>query len=167
MTPMHRSGVLAVGLVALLSTTAAAQDVISGTAAAIDGNTLIVEGETVRLMGIDAAEADQTCKEWHDSVQADYPCGAHATAFLQSLVAGREVGCVERRREGDGTVVGVCYAAGLDLAEAVAAAGWGVAVRAETTRYVNPSDAARLAQRGLWTGTFDEPAQWRAKSGGG
>jgi endonuclease YncB( thermonuclease family) len=145
---------------------ALAQDAtVAGAAAAIDGDTLIVDGTTARLMGIDAAEAEQTCSEWHGNIQREYPCGAQATAFLQSLVAGREVSCVARGTAPEDAILGVCYAAGIDLAEAIANAGWGVALRDQSVRYVAASDAARLAQRGLWAGKFDEPAAWRASRG--
>ena len=144
----------------------AQDDTVAGAAAAVDGDTLIVDGATVRLMGVDAAEVEQTCSEWHGNVQRDYPCGAQAAAFLQSLVAGRAVSCVSRGTAAEDAVLGVCYAAGIDLAEAIANAGWGVPLRDQSVRYVAASDAARLAQRGLWAGKFDEPAAWRASHGG-
>lgn len=160
--------VLAAALAFAVAAAVQAQDgAIAGSAAAIDGDTLVVDGVTVRLMGIDAAEADQTCEEWHGSIQRAYPCGAHAAAYLESLVAGREVSCVVRGAVEEETILAVCYAAGADLANAIAGAGWGIPVREESVRYVAASDAARLAQLGLWAGKFDEPAAWRARPGGG
>lgn len=116
-------------------------------------------------MGIDAAKAEQTCSKWHGYIQRDYPCGAQAAAFLQSLVAGRDVSCVARGTVPEDAILGVCYAAGIDPAEAIASAGWGGPLRDQSVRYVAASDAAHLAQRGLWAGKFDEPAAWRARHG--
>jgi endonuclease YncB( thermonuclease family) len=49
-------------LAAVLSATAiSAQADVVGTARVIDGYTIVIDGEHVRLRGIDAPETDQTC----------------------------------------------------------------------------------------------------------
>ncbi|TVS00653.1 MAG: thermonuclease family protein [Rhodospirillales bacterium] len=60
----------------------------------IDGDTLEVGGETIRLWGIDAPEGGQTCRRAGTS----YDCGAEALAALSRLVSGRSVRCEARYR---------------------------------------------------------------------
>jgi endonuclease YncB( thermonuclease family) len=76
---------LLLALLLLVSTTAAAAQ----TARAIDGDSLEVAGEQIRLIGIDAPEGRQLCqrdgREWR--------CGDAATAALGELVVGYEVRC--------------------------------------------------------------------------
>lgn len=149
---------LAVVTILLAPPATVAQEAIAGFAAAIDGDSLVVEDREVRLFGIDAAEADQECQEWQGSRQVSYPCGAMATALLESLVSDRQVHCVARGPAEAEVVIAICFAAGTDLAEAMAWSGWAVADRAVTPRYVAASENARRDQRGMWGGTFDEPS---------
>ena len=63
--------------------------VVSGTATAIDGDSLSVSGVTIRLFGIDAPEGKQTC----DRNGQAWPCGEAAAGQLRSLVEGQTVTC--------------------------------------------------------------------------
>ena len=58
---------------------------------AINGETLLLRGTEVKLFGMDAVEADQTCQ---DAQGADYPCGRLATHALQALLLQRPVVCL-------------------------------------------------------------------------
>lgn len=62
---------------------------ITSGAVVLDGDTLRAADETVRLIGIDAPEKEQTCE--HDG--RAWPCGQQATAVLRARVAGRDVDC--------------------------------------------------------------------------
>ncbi len=58
---------------------------ISGPARVVDGDTLEVAGERIRLYGIDAPEKDQTC-----SIDARaWACGIAAWGALVQITAGR------------------------------------------------------------------------------
>jgi endonuclease YncB( thermonuclease family) len=59
------------------------------TARVIDGDSLEVAGEDIRLIGIDAPEGRQLCQR--DGLE--WACGDDATAALRELVAGAEVRC--------------------------------------------------------------------------
>lgn len=63
-----------------------------GEARVIDGGTLEVGAETIRLWGIDAREGGQTCVR----TGTTYDCGAEALAALSRLVSGR----VQSARDG-------------------------------------------------------------------
>ncbi len=61
----------------------------------IDGDTIEIAGQRIRLHGIDAPESDQTCvaenKRW--------PCGRNATLALSGLISTNWVACQERDKD--------------------------------------------------------------------
>ena len=65
----------------------AAQVVLAGMAAVVDGDTLHVGGQRVRLFGIDAPELSQTC----DAGNSKVACGQLAARWLRSRVQGRTI----------------------------------------------------------------------------
>ncbi len=160
---MFRSihSVLLTFLVLFAALPAGAQETVDGKAAVIDARTIELGGERWRFHGVDAPDRDQTCGEWVRSRMQDYPCGEAARAFLASLVAGREVFCVELARDDAGGLLGICFADGRDMARVLVLAGWAIADTARSSRYAGDQEVAKAAGRGLWVGAFDEPAKWR------
>ena len=55
--------------------------IIVGHARVVDGDTLAIGDQRVRLFGIDALEASQTCQ---DRAGRAYTCGGRATAYLRN-----------------------------------------------------------------------------------
>lgn len=141
----------------LLTTPAMAQDV-SGPARAADGDSLGLSGISVRLFGVDAPELAQTCERGG----ASWPCGSEAAAKLAGLVAGTSVQCEQKDIDDYGRIVATCRAGNIDLGGAMIDAGLAVALPHFTDRYVGAEARAREARRGLWSGTFQMPADYRA-----
>lgn len=131
---------------------------LAGHPQVIDGDTLRLGTQRVRLTGIDAPELDQTCT---DAMGAQYACGTQAKAVLAGLVGGGEVSCVRSGRDRYGRTLATCTSAGRDLAEAMAEAGWAVA----EADHALAALSARAAGRGIWQGRFEDPAQWRRDHG--
>lgn len=131
---------------------------ISGLARVIDGDTLDVGDVRVRLHGVDAPEAKQSCER--DGV--DWLCGAASAAKLRALVDDQEVTCFQTDRDRYGRVVGVCSAGNIELGAAMVLSGLALAYRQYGQEYVIHESAARGAGRGLWAGTFVAPWDWRS-----
>jgi endonuclease YncB( thermonuclease family) len=132
---------------------------IAGPPRVIDGRTLEVAGQRIRLSGIDAPDLDQVCE--HGGRQ--YRCGSVARAALWDLIAGLDVSCTP---EGDGpgpggSILAICTAGGRSLNESMVRAGWALADRRATDRYGAAEAEAKNARRGLWKGTFEPPWEWR------
>lgn len=101
---MHITAVLAATILALqLTFTGPAAAQVSGRAVPIDGDTIAIAGEHVRLHGIGAPESDQECT---DATGAVYLCGERATRALRALIDGQTVSCQQTDTDRYGRIVG-------------------------------------------------------------
>ena len=127
---------------------------------AIDGDTLVLEGVTVRLQGIDTPEASQSCR---NAKARPYRCGAVSTAALRLMLASGDVRCdLEPNPDRYGRRIGTCTAAdGTDINRWMVRQGFAVAYRKYSKRYVMAEQAARKAKVGIWQGAFVLPWEWR------
>jgi endonuclease YncB( thermonuclease family) len=127
-----------------------------------DGDTMRLGDDEVRLDGIDAPEYRQRCT---DAAGRDWPCGEAARMALATLIAGRTITCEEHARDGFGRMVATCRDEdGRDLAAAIAEQGFAISEgRFGNGRYAAEVTGARVAQRGIWAGQFEPPADWRAR----
>ena len=115
-------------------------------------------GTRVRLFGIDAPEARQTCER----EGARWDCGEDAVQHLRSLVSGLEIECRQQDKDRYGRIVATCYAAGRDLARSMVNSGLATALPQFSEAYVFDETYARQAKIGLWNSSFQHPADWRA-----
>ncbi len=142
----------------LLSTAVAPAVAVTGQAVVVDGDTMDVAGERIRLWGIDAPESRQTCLREREP----YACGQMATDHLRSLLGQREVDCTPRAKDRYGRTVAVCRFEGIDLGAAMVKDGWALAFVRYSRDYVGEENEARQARRGMWSGAFALPWEWRA-----
>jgi endonuclease YncB( thermonuclease family) len=113
----------------------------------------------VRLFGIDAPEAKQTCR---DSSNARFLCGQVATTALREMVGKRQVTCEPRDVDRYQRIVAVCKVDGTDLGGWMVRHGFAVAYRQYGGATYDDEEAeARQAKRGLWAGTFTPPDEFR------
>lgn len=129
----------------------------SGAARAIDGDSLVVGGVEVRLHGIDAPEFDQSCSR----AGTTWACGRASADQMTKLIAGQHVICTAVGQDQHGRTLGQCKAGNTDLNRMMVAGGYALAYRRYSTAYVSAEDSARLAKRGIWSGTFEQPGEVR------
>jgi endonuclease YncB( thermonuclease family) len=127
---------------------------IVGESRVVDGDTLDVGGRRIRLVGIDAPERTQQCR---DAAGQSSPCGELARKLLTDLVGRGEVTCLPIELDRYSRVIASCEHAGADLGEVMVTAGHAVS----DGRYGDAEYDARAATRGIWAGTFELPADWR------
>jgi endonuclease YncB( thermonuclease family) len=112
-------------LVGCAAAPVAAQD-ITGSACVIDGDTVEVAGQRIRLHGIDAPESKQRCRAGRSEIE----CGKEATKVLRSIIARESVTCEGRDVDRYGRIVAVCRNSdGEDINAAMVAQGWALAYR--------------------------------------
>jgi endonuclease YncB( thermonuclease family) len=131
----------------------------SGTLRVIDGDTFDVGGVTVRLFGVDAPEAGQTCTT---DAGAPWPCGEWSTSGVIALFDGTSVTCDTVDTDQYGRTVARCFASGKDIAETIVTQGLALAYRDYSWDYDLAEKSAQVAGVGLWSGSFQTPADWRA-----
>ncbi|SHM83595.1 thermonuclease family protein [Bradyrhizobium lablabi] len=156
---MHNQRSLAHFLWRAIFVAATAAD-LTGQATVIDGDTIEIHGQRVRLWGIDAPESDQLCRN-DDSEQ--YRCGQKAANDLDTFIAHRPVECVEVDRDRYRRAVAVCAVAGVDLAEWLVKNGLALDwPQYSKGAYAAVHDKAEQLDRGMWGGSFVEPWRYRA-----
>lgn len=123
--------------------------VLSGRATVIDGDTLEIAGERVRLEGIDAPEMAQTCgRKWF----GQWGCGRAAANTLKSLVGTRRIDCQSAGRDKYGRMLGWCSVDGRDINREMVREGMAWAFVKYSRRYEAVEAEARTAKAGIWQG---------------
>ena len=133
--------------------------IVEGPARIIDGDTIDISGQRIRLNGIDAPESRQTCIA--DGVT--WPCGQHATAALTEFIGGAPVSCQEQGTDRYGRMIGKCSVQGEGIEAWMVESGWALAYRRYSLEYVDEEEEAQDARVGLWRGEFVPP--WELEEG--
>jgi hypothetical protein len=124
----------------------------------VDGDTLKLSGQTVRLYGIDAPEQGQHCGGANAPVWA---CGAWTTAEVKARYDGRMMLCQIDGQDRYGRSLGRCQVDGDDLGAALVSAGLAFAYRAYSDAYVAAEDSARARRAGLHAAQVQSPEVFR------
>ena len=129
----------------------------------VDGDTLEIRGERVRLWGIDAVESAQTCL---DEVGRPWPCGRRAAFALADFIGQRTVACQVRERDRYGRAVAVCHVGGAEVNRWLVAEGWALAyLQHGGSVYLEAQRQAERARKGVWRGSFQPPWEYRRSPG--
>jgi endonuclease YncB( thermonuclease family) len=131
----------------------------SAAPAVIDGDSLRAGDLDIRLLGIEAPELRQTCR---DAQGRGWPCGQAAKARLAALVSRGEIACAVHGYDRYRRALAICSAGDIaDLGETLVREGHAIYSGGVTSRYTAAEAQARTEQRGIWRGPFERPLQWR------
>lgn len=132
--------------------------VLSGLVTVVDGDTLDLNGQRIRLHGVDAFERNQTC----GTGASAWPCGQVAAQTLARRLDGRAVTCEPLDTDRYGRTVARCRTGGEDVAAFLVDRGLAVAYRRYSDDYVAAESHARRAGIGVWRDpAFTSPEDWR------
>ena len=135
---------------------------ITGRASVIDGDTIEIHGERIRILDIDAPESDQLCFETRGIDPRHWYCGRVAAIKLADWIGARTVVCGTTRKDRYKRWLARCTVAGDDLGQWMADHGWVVPYRDCKCEIIrSAADRARAAQLGIWAGEFQMPWDWR------
>lgn len=139
-------GIFALAALMVSAAAFSAGDVISGNAQAVNAGTLEINGQRIRLHGIETPDIDFVC-DWSGKPVG---CGAIAKTALMDLITGTSVTCELTGARAQDTVVAVCQAQGFDIGANMVHTGWAFADRDLTDIYVAIEEKAKAGRRGMW-----------------
>ncbi len=146
---------------ALVPALPAGAETLTGRARVVDGDTLEIAGDTVRIFGIDAPEHGQVCQTADGS---DWDCGAWAGQELARRVRAQRLTCRGSERDRYRRLVATCSVEGADLAEGLVRDGVAFAYLKYSRRYLAQEKQAAVAGAGLWQGRAARPEDFRAEA---
>lgn len=132
--------------------------VLSGVPSVVDGDTIIIRSQKIRLFGIDAPESKQTCDKHGQSWQ----CGVDATARLKDLIQHNPVRCEIKDKDRYGRRVGICFVNDIEINAWMVRNGYAVAYRQYGgARYDQEEALAKQEGQGVWGSEFMLPEEFR------
>jgi len=119
-----------------------------------DGDSFVLNGQEIRLWGIDAPEYHQYCFQDEKSV----PCGKYARQRLENLMEGEAVSCERVNTDRYKRMVARCSVHGEDIGRLMVSSGFAF----DYTRYSHGAysaeqKTAKNERRGLWSMDFEFP----------
>lgn len=137
------------------------ENFIFGKAKIIDGDTIIIKGEKIRLFGIDAPEMKQIC---YNELDKPYLCGHESKKYLEKRIK-REIYCYYSGRDRYKRIIGDCYTKSkISVNGFMVSMGYAVAYKKYSKKYIKHEKDAKINKRGIWRGKFTIPEQWRRKN---
>ncbi|MGF1650227.1 MAG: thermonuclease family protein [Hyphomicrobiaceae bacterium] len=131
-----------------------------GIARVVDGDTIIVAGQRIRLEGIDAPELGQSCQT---TTGLEWDAGKAARRKLERLIGGRPVECQQLNTDRYGRAIAICKAGGTDLNARLVAEGYAWAFVKYSKRYVAEERLAKSERRGIWDASCPPAWEFRAR----
>jgi endonuclease YncB( thermonuclease family) len=125
----------------------------------IDGDTLEIHGERIRVLDIDAPESRQTCTAADGN---EWRCGQKAALALSDWIGAQTVTCETTKLDRYGRHLARCTVGGQDIATWLAENGLAVPYRDCKCEVVREAaDRAMNSKAGIWSGMFQMPWDWR------
>ena len=155
------AGLLISGLYAFSMLSRPQQDIIAGRAFVVDGDTIDVAGNRVRLQGIDAPERAQRCPA--RQVSRTWQAGKAARHLLIQLIDNKPVSCKSYGTDIHNRMLGICHAGDVELNAEMVRRGMAWAYRSYSGRYIADEDMARQHKAGVWRNSCQPPWEYRGR----
>jgi len=130
------------------------ESIFSGSARVTDGDSIRFGAESIRLLGLDAPEIEQTCIDPNGQI---WTCGQAARQRLEQLMAQGRIECRSQKRDRYDRSLAICTVNGLDVGSVLVSEGLAVSYY----DYQDQENEARSNKLGMWAGEFVTPRNWR------
>ena len=143
--------------------------IFEGIPRVIDGDSLEINGNKIRLFGIDAPEKKQNCKKSFLVISflnfhKKYECGLLATNKLKKLIDNKPVKCISESKDHYNRYLSICYLKNRDINSWLVKNGYAIAYKRYSKKYILEEQYAKKNKLGIWQGTFQKPEEWRKKN---
>ena len=143
--------------------------IISGIAKVVDGDTINIGKNKIRLFGIDAPEKKQQCqKPWLSifflTFNKDYKCGEISTNKLKIKINNKLVMCKSNNKDRYNRFIAECFKDKINVNKWMISNGYAVAYRKYSKKFISQENLAKKEKLGIWAGTFEMPWEWRKKN---
>jgi endonuclease YncB( thermonuclease family) len=122
----------------------------------VDGDSLEIKNQRIRLIGIDAPEYLQTCK---NSENKKYNCGRLSTNFLKKLIENKTVTCHPHSKDKYDRFLSTCYIDSTDINKEIVKNGHAILYLED--KYLQDQQHAKKHKLGIWNGDFIHPRLFR------
>ena len=133
---------------------------IIGKAEVIDGDTLHIDNNKIRLHAIDAPEKNQICllnsKKWF--------CGKQSTEELKNIINNQIVECLVNDIDRYNRYIAICSSNKINLNQWMVKNGWAIAYRYYSNDYIIEEKYAEDNELGIWKSEFIEPYAYRRQN---
>lgn len=135
----------------------------SGKVFVIDGDSIRVGKNEVRLFGIDAPEFKQNC---FNAQNEEYACGRASFDFLRKLAGGKFAECVYAQKDKYDRYLGKCLVDDVSINEEIIKNGMAVIYNfTESDKKIDALEAeAKEKKLGIWQGVFQLPKNYRKEN---
>ena len=133
---------------------------VYGDAKVVDGDTIHIGKNKIRLHGIDAPERDQKCIFNNE----DWECGNNSTLALIRMIGNQPVKCQINGVDRYNRSIAVCFSGKKNLNKMMVKNGWAIAYRYYSKDYIDEEFIAERKKLGIWKGKFEKPEEWRKKN---
>ena len=130
---------------------------ILGRAYVIDGDTIHIDNNKIRLHGIDAPEIKQKCFENGE----EWRCGLKSKIALENLISNQIVYCETINVDKYRRFIATCFVNNQNINQHMVVKGWAIAYRYYSKKYVKDEEKAKKNMLGIWIGKFQEPYLFR------
>ncbi len=137
------------------------QNLISGSAKIIDGDSISIDGNEIRLYGIDAPEISQKC---FDNDHNIYKCGIISKNHLAFLIGDNFVKCFYQKKDVYDRYLANCYIGKDNINYKMIESGMAIIYNPITNNdkmLHNLEDNAKRNKKGIWNGYFMIPKSYR------
>jgi len=129
---------------------------IFGKARVIDGDSIEINNNKIRLLGIDAFEKKQKCFRKDGS---SYKCGEDSAYALSEIISDQPVRCITKKKDRYKRWLATCYIGKLNINKNMVLSGYAFSYMSD--KYKPTEKKAKKIKTGAWSGKFTYPWEWR------
>ena len=123
----------------------------------VDGDTIVLNGEKIRFLGIDTPELKQTCMNGDQKIL----CGVSAKMLLVKKIGNKTPECIREGKDVYKRTLAECFINGESLSAFLVRSGYAFAYRKYSDKFIKDEEFAKENKLGMWSMKFQYPWDFR------